>query len=175
MELENLAKVQTPSEENENDAQPNSFPESLTPSSHDDVNEDKNEEEDHEEEENQDEFVELRYRQKFILVLKLLPISFDHISDIFVLVKLLQGNYIALFFIGIFIDLLPGPVTAVQFHLIGYQKPQCFSLLFHPINAHLHTFIVICGNKKWRSFSLKVSEYSNFPRNAKVFWSHQFN
>ena len=100
------------------------------------------------------------YISNLVLLIKIIPVIADQASDISVLAALYTTGYIKLFYLGLAIDLLPGPVTALQFFLLGFRK-ACLLLLFHPANIFIHTFSVLLGNSPdVVKFSNQVIEYS---------------
>ena len=96
---------------------------------------------------------------KLKMSLKLIPTTLDIISGIVVLTELLKQNRISLFFIGLLIDLLPGPVAAIQFRMLGYSGWRCLSLLFHPFNIYFYSFSVICRSK-CPDFSVRIADFA---------------
>lgn len=55
-----------------------------------------------------------RYMEYLVFVVKLLPSSLDHVSDILVLVTLFRARLFNLFWLGLAIDLLPGNITEAE-------------------------------------------------------------
>lgn len=99
------------------------------------------------------------YVAGFVLFLRILPAIIDHLSDIPILITLWNTGYRKLFWLGLAIDLLPGPVTAYQFFLLGF-KSQCALLLIHPINVFVYTFLALCDvSPKVTCFSRRVVAY----------------
>jgi hypothetical protein len=50
---------------------------------------------------------------------------------------------------------IPGPIAVYQFALLGYAWKSLL-LIFHPINAYVHTALLIAGSKYGGAFSDKV-------------------
>ena len=58
------------------------------------------------------------YIDSFRLFMRILPAILDHLSDIPVLLTLWHRGYYELFWVGVAIDLLPGPVAVYQFYIL---------------------------------------------------------
>ncbi len=100
-----------------------------------------------------------RYASRLITLVKLIPPSLDHISDFLVLAELWLRGSASLFVTGLVLDLLPGPVTAVQFGRFGHPWWKCLLLLFHPINLYVHTALAECTHYE-AAFSSQVALYA---------------
>jgi hypothetical protein len=74
-----------------------------------------------------------------------------------VLYQLFKLELLHFFWIGLFIDLLPGPIAVYQFFRLGFGWKSLL-LVFHPVNAYVHTVLVVSGFKKGGEFSRKVHD-----------------
>lgn len=106
------------------------------------------------------------YVANFKLLLRLLPAALDHASDIPVLITLWKRNHRSLFFVGLGIDLLPGPIAVYQFLELGFGWRKSLALILHPINAFVHTVRLILsgngnGNEEEKNFSCAVVTYAH--------------
>ena len=99
------------------------------------------------------------YLDSFKLFVRILPAILDHLSDLPVLATLYAEGYTRLFWVGVAIDLLPGPVTAYQFFLLGFRREWIF-LLLHPLNVFVYTFLALCKlSDRVTNFSRRVVAY----------------
>jgi len=92
------------------------------------------------------------------LFLRTLPAILDHLTDIPVLLMLWSRGYFKLFWLGLLIDLLPGPLAVYQFYLLGHRK-GCLALILHPLNVFLFTTLSLLKIKT--DFSRKVVAFSH--------------
>ena len=75
----------------------------------------------------------------------------DYISDVSILIKLLLNGHWKLFLIGLVIDLIIGPITALQMYSKGYGLKKSLTLIIHPVNIIRQSFLTLKSSENSES------------------------
>ena len=94
-----------------------------------------------------------------LLFIGLLLSTFDHVSDALLIYSIWSKGLWDLALICLSVDLLPGPVTVLQFWTNGHGFLTSLQLICHPLNIYLHTAKVVFSKER-QFFSEKVIGYS---------------